>query len=87
MTGCQQTGPYPPADPGSAAARSLIRQADDLSAAITGALAAPEARRKEAQRAYGTGVRAECRPRRAAHMPLERIKDVTQGRSHAGRAG
>ena len=79
----QQTGPYPPADPGSAAARSLIRQADDLSAAITGALAAPEARRKEAQRAYGT-VRAEVAREELAHMPLERIKDVTQGRLMLG---
>ena len=79
----QQTGPYPPADPGSAAARSLIRQAEDLSAAITAALAAPEARRKEAQRAYGT-VRAEAAREELAHMPLERIKDVTQGRLMLG---
>jgi hypothetical protein len=79
----QQTGPYPPADPGSAAARSLIRQGEDLSAAVTAALAAPEARRQEAQRAYGT-ARAEAAREELARMPLDRIKDVTQGRLMLG---
>ena len=68
-----------PADPGSAAARSLIRQAQELSAALGHALAAPELRKTEAQRAYRS-LRNEAAAEELAHMPLERIKDVTRGR-------
>jgi superfamily II DNA or RNA helicase len=68
-----------PADPGSAAARSLIRQAQELSAALGNALAAPGLRKTEAQRAYRS-LRNEAAAEELAHMPLERIKDVTHGR-------
>jgi superfamily II DNA or RNA helicase len=72
-----------PADPGTGAARALIRRAQDLSAALGDALAAPELRRKEAQRAYGA-LRNEAAADELAQMPLERIKDVTHGRLMLG---
>jgi SNF2 family DNA or RNA helicase len=68
-----------PADPGTGAARALIRRAQELSTAIDDALAAPELRREEARRAYGV-LRAEAARDELAHMPLDRIKEVTQGR-------
>ena len=68
-----------PVDPGSGAARRLLRRAEDLSAAIEGALAAPEGRRQEARRAYQR-LQGEAAREELATMPVERIKDVTQGR-------
>jgi superfamily II DNA or RNA helicase len=68
-----------PADPGTDAARAVIRRAQDLSAALGDALAAPELRKTEAQRAYRT-LRNEAAADELAQMPLERIKDVTHGR-------
>jgi hypothetical protein len=67
------------ADPGSGAARALIGRAQDLSAALGDALAAPGLRKAEAQRAYRT-LRTEAAAEELARMPLERIKDVTHGR-------
>jgi superfamily II DNA or RNA helicase len=72
-----------PADPGTGAARAVTRRAQDLSAALGDALAAPELRRKEAQRAY-SALRAEAARDELAQMPLERIKDVTHGRLMLG---
>jgi len=72
-----------PVDPGSGAARGLLRQAADLSAAIEGTLAAPAARRQEARRAYAR-LQREAAADELAKMPLERIKDVTQGRLMLG---
>ena len=68
-----------PADPGTGAARTLIRHAQDLSSALGDAIAAPALRKKEAQRAYRT-LRIEAAAEELADMPLERIKDVTHGR-------
>jgi superfamily II DNA or RNA helicase len=75
----EQTGvTYPVIEPGHAA-RSVLSQSRALRAAITDALTAPEARRQSARRAYesvrGDVVRAEL-----AKMPLDRIKEITQGR-------
>src|SRR6185437_7576714 len=67
------------ADPGTGAARALIRRAQELSAALGGALAAPAQRKQEAQQAYGK-LRREAAADELADMPLERIKDVTHGR-------
>src|SRR6185437_9916998 len=67
------------ADPGTGAARALIRRAQELSAALGDALAAPARRRQEAQQAYGK-LRLEAAADELADMPLERIKDVTHGR-------
>jgi ERCC4-related helicase len=72
-----------PVDPGSGAARRLLRQAEDLSAALGNAARAPEARRQEARRAYAR-LQLEAAADELAKMPLERIKDVTQGRLMLG---
>jgi len=72
-----------PVDPGSGAARRLLRQAADLSAALDGALRAPEDRRQEARHAYAR-LQREAAADELATMPLERIKDVTQGRLMLG---
>ena len=66
-------------DPGSAAARSLLRQAQDLSGAIGEAVGAPQARRADAQRAYAS-IQAEAARDELASMPVDRIKEVTRGR-------
>ena len=66
-------------DPGSAAARSLLRQARDLSGAIGEAVGAPQARRADAQRAYAS-IQAEAARDELASMPVDRIKEVTRGR-------
>src|SRR6185437_11361097 len=71
------------ADPGTGAARALIRRAQELSAALGDALAAPARRRQEAQQAYGK-LRLDAAADELAKMPLERIKDVTQGRLMLG---
>ena len=60
------------ADPGSGAARALIGRAQDLRAALGDALAAPELRKAEAQRAYRT-LRNE-----AAHI-VEHITFIAVG--------
>lgn len=79
------TGTGPPdvsaatAEPGTGAARAVIRRAQELSAALGDALAAPALRKQEAQRAYGK-VCLEAAADELAGMPLERIKDVTHGR-------
>ncbi|HEY0933707.1 MAG TPA: SNF2-related protein [Trebonia sp.] len=74
----------PPAvDPGSGAARALIRQAQDLSAVIGAAAGAPGARRQEARHAYAA-VRAEAARQELDRMPLDRIKQVTRGRLMLG---
>jgi hypothetical protein len=73
----------PPAEPGGAAARSLIRQAENLSAAIGDAVAAPGLRRQEARRSYEF-LRGEAARDELAKMPLDRIKDVTRGRLMLG---
>jgi hypothetical protein len=69
---------HPAIEPGSAA-RAVLSQSRGLRAAIDGTFAAPEARRQSAREAYESlrryVVRAEL-----AKMPLERIKEVTQGR-------
>jgi superfamily II DNA or RNA helicase len=73
----------PPAEPGGTAARLLIRQGENLSAAIGAAVAAPALRREEARRSYEI-VRGEAACGELAKMPLERIKDVTRGRLMLG---
>jgi superfamily II DNA or RNA helicase len=78
-TGQQEETAYQLPDPGSAAARSLLRQAADLSGAIGEAVQAPQARRADAQRAYAS-IRAEAARDELATMPLDRIKEVTRGR-------
>ena len=66
-------------DLGPGAARALIRQADELRAAIGGALAAPGERAAEAREAYRP-LQAEAARQQLDRMPLERLKDVTRGR-------
>jgi hypothetical protein len=84
----QQTVGYPPVEPG-AAARAVISQAQTLSSAISAAVAAPERRRDEARRTYGL-LRAEVTRTQLDQLPLDKIKEGTQGRlrltaiEHAG---
>jgi hypothetical protein len=74
----QSAAGYPTVEPG-AAARAILGQSRALRAAITDALAAPEARRQSARRAYES-VRRDVVRAEVAKMPLDRIKEITQGR-------
>jgi superfamily II DNA or RNA helicase len=74
----QPADAYPPVELG-AAARAVLGQSQALRAAITEALAAPEARRQSARRAYEL-VRGDVVQAELAKMPLDRIKEITQGR-------
>jgi superfamily II DNA or RNA helicase len=78
-TGLPEDTEHRPPDPGSAAARSLLRQAEDLSGTIAEATEAPQERREDAQRAY-SWLQAEAARDELLTMPLERIKEVTHGR-------
>ena len=79
MTQAQQpAAAYPAVEPG-AAARAILGQSRALRAAITDALTAPEARRQSARRAYES-VRRDVVRAEVAKMPLDRIKEITQGR-------
>ena len=79
MTQAQQpVAAYPAVEPG-AAARAVLGQSRALHAAITDALAAPEARRQSARRAYES-VRRDVVGAELAKMPLDWIKEITQGR-------
>jgi superfamily II DNA or RNA helicase len=79
----QQPLPAERAVPGTSAARSLLRKAQALSGAIAASLAAPESRRRDAQRAYDA-VAAETARDALADMPIERLKEVTHGRLMLG---
>jgi superfamily II DNA or RNA helicase len=68
----------PAIEPG-AAARDLIRRAKALSIAIETAAAAVESRRQEARNAYEL-ARADVVRVRLDELPLDKIKEVTQGR-------
>jgi SNF2 family DNA or RNA helicase len=74
----QPTVGYPPVEPG-AAARAVISQAQTLSSAIGAAAAAPQVRCDEARRAYGL-LRAEVTRTQLDQLPLDKIKEGTQGR-------
>jgi SNF2 family DNA or RNA helicase len=69
---------YSPVESGSAT-RSLVGQARALSSAISAAAVAPGIRRDEARRAYWL-LRTEVTRARLDELPLDRIKDMTQGR-------
>jgi hypothetical protein len=79
VTQTDQVAPgYPQVEAGGDA-RALIAAAKTLSAALSGAAAAPGELREEARGAYEV-VRAEVTRARLEELPLERIKEVTQGR-------
>jgi superfamily II DNA or RNA helicase len=82
-TGREEETENRPPDPGSATTRSLLRQAEDLSAAIAEAIEASQERREDAKRAY-SWLQAEAARDELTSMPLERIKDVTHGRLMLG---
>jgi hypothetical protein len=73
---------YSALEPG-AAARTVIGDGRALRAAIAVALTAPEAKRQSARRAYES-LRGEVARRELAKMPLDRIKEITQGRLRLG---
>jgi SNF2 family DNA or RNA helicase len=60
-------------------ARSLVSQARSLRIDVVDTLAAPEARRSSARRAYEV-LRRDVVQRHMATMPLTRIRETTQGR-------
>ena len=79
MTQIDQVAPSYPQVGAGRDARALIAEAMTISAALSAAAAAPGARREEARRAYEQ-VRAQVTYARLNEVPLERIKEVTQGR-------
>ncbi|MGH3297407.1 MAG: hypothetical protein ACRDP7_37000, partial [Trebonia sp.] len=74
----QSTVSVPPVEPGSAA-RAQIQQARMLSSAIRAAAAAVGSRCQEARAAYEL-ARADVIQIRLDELPLEKIREVTQGR-------
>ena len=83
MTQTAQPGAgYPVIEIGGAA-RAVIGQARALRAALAWAGAAPGDSRQAARAAY-EAVKAEVARAELARMPLDRIKDITQGRVRLG---
>lgn len=74
----QSEAAYPIVELG-AAARAVLGQTRGLRAAIASSLAAPKACRQSARRAY-EAVRDDVVHAELAKMPLDRIKEITQGR-------
>lgn len=72
----------PPLRPG-APARALIAQAERLRAAATEALAEPAQRREAARAAYEQARDATVQEQ-LAHMPVDRLRETTEGRLRLG---
>ena len=69
---------YPAVEPGPAA-RSVIGQSRALLAAIGAAQTTPQMRRQSARQAYES-LRSDVVRREMTSIPLDRIKEITQGR-------
>ena len=73
---------YPAVEPGPAA-RSVISQSRALHAAIAAAQTAPQTRCQSARQAYES-LRSDVVRLEMTKIPLDRIKEITQGRLRLG---